>query len=538
MKKRTLALILSAAMCLSVALSGCTADEPSQSASTPAPGGETSAPAEEGGKSLTIAVLNDVISLDPAAKDSSSEMQMASHLYDPLVDYDADLTKKPGLAESWTILEDGVTWEFKLRQGVKFSNGNDFNADDVVFSFERILNDPTLEMGVYLMRLQEVKKVDDYTVQLVTKIPYPVFAGSLVHIMMLDKETCEGLTSEEIAANPVGTGRYRLEEHVKESYIKLVRNDDYWGELPEAETVEFRVIANAATRTTALINGEVDFISNVMDVDRLKSDANIQVVTNPSLSCSYMGFDLLNEHGSAGTDDPNPLLNVKVRQAIYHAIDIQTIIDTVMNGYATVANSYMPSICVGYNPDAERPAYDPELAKQLLAEAGYPDGFYLRIDARSDSDMNADQVSQAIASYLEKVGITTEVNLLPRASFYEKVDAENLQSSFFMAGWGDGSGEGMVIFNDMLYTYNGKPGMGEGNKGHYSNPEVDALLDEASVEADQDKRAALVEQVDQIARDEAAYVPLFFKDNIFGVRAGLQYTPRSDDHILAWDFTF
>lgn len=206
------------------------------------------------------------------------------------MDYDADLGKKPGLAESWTVLDDGVTWEFKLRQGVKFSNGNDFNADDVVFSFERILNDPTLEMGVYLMRLQEIKKVDDYTVQLVTKIPYPVFAGSLIHIMMLDKETCEGLTSEEIAANPVGTGRYRLMEHVKESYIKLVRNDEYWGELPDAETVEFRVIANAATRTTALINGEVDFISNipVMDVERLKNDPNVQVVTNPSLSCAII----------------------------------------------------------------------------------------------------------------------------------------------------------------------------------------------------------------------------------------------------------
>ena len=180
----------------------------------------------------------------------------------------------------------------------------------------------------------------------------------------------------------------------------------------------------------------------------------------------------------------------------------------------------------------------PELAKQLLAEAGYPDGFYLRIDARSDSDMNADQVSQAIASYLEKVGIQAEVNLLPRASFYEKIDAENLQSSFFMSGWGDGSGEGMVIFNDMLYTYDGKPGMGEGNRGHYSNAEVDALLDQASVEPDQAKRAALVEQVDQIARDEAAYIPLFFKENIFGVRAGIQYTPSADDHILAWDFTF
>ena len=180
----------------------------------------------------------------------------------------------------------------------------------------------------------------------------------------------------------------------------------------------------------------------------------------------------------------------------------------------------------------------PELAKQLLAEAGYPDGFYLRIDARNDSDVNADQVSQAIASYLEKVGIKAEVNLLPRASFYEKTSAENLQSSFFMAGWGDSSGEGMVIFNDMLYTYDGKPGMGEGNRGHYSNAEVDALLDQASVEPDQAKRAALVEQVDQIARDEAAYIPLFFKHNIFGVRAGIQYTPSCDDHILAWDFTF
>lgn len=529
MKKRTIAMFLSVALCLSVALTGCGAGKSQQSD-----------PADDGKKSLTIAVLNDVVSLDPAVKDSGPEMQMASHLYDPLVDYDADLSKKPGLAESWKVLDDGVTWEFKLRQGVKFSNGNDFNADDVVFSFERILNDPTLEMGVYLMRLQEVKKVDDYTVQLVTKIPYPVFAGSLVHIMMLDKETCEGLSSEEISANPVGTGRYRLVEHVKESYIKLVRNDEYWGELPDAETVEFRVIANAATRTTALINGEVDFISNipVMDVDRLKDASNVQVITNPSLSCNYMGFDLLNEHGSAGTDDPNPLLNVKVRQAIYHAIDIQAIVDTVMNGYATVANSYMSSICVGYNADAERPAYDPELAKQLLAEAGYPDGFYLRIDARSDSDVNADQVSQAIASYLEKVGIKAEVNLLPRASFYEKTDAENLQSSFFMAGWGDSSGEGMVIFNDMLYTYDGKLGMGEGNRGHYSNAEVDALLDQASVETDQAKRAALVEQVDQIARDEAAYIPLFFKHNIFGVRTGIQYTPSCDDHILAWDFTF
>lgn len=536
MKKRMTSLLLAGAMLLTLSLTGCQPDSPSGENSQQ-PGTETSG-GETEKKSLVIGVVNDVVSLDPAVKDSSAEQQIAAHLYDPLVDYTTDLERIPGLAESWEILDDGVTWEFKLRQGVKFSNGNDFNADDVVFSLERIMNDPTLEMGVYLMRLKEVKKIDDYTVQLVTKIPYPVFSGSLNMIMMLDKETCEGLTPEEISANPVGTGRYRLVEHVKESSIKLERNDEYWGELPDAETVEFRVITNAATRTTALLNGEVDFISNipVMDVERLENAEGIQVVTAPSLYCTYMGFDQYHETGSAGTDDPNPLMNVKVRQAIYHAIDINTIIDTVLNGYATVASSYMPEICVGYDPEMERPAYDPDYAKQLLEEAGYADGFNLRIDARSDSDFNADQVAQAIASYLGKVGITVEVNLLPRASFYEKVNPEDLQSSCFIGGWSDTSGEGMVILNDMIRSYG--DGMGEGNNGHYSNAEVDELLAQASIEKDMDKRAELVKQADAISREEAGYVPLFFKDQIYGVREGITYTPRAGDNIMAWDFEF
>lgn len=550
MKKRMTALLLLAVMSLSLVLAGCEPDSPA-----PSSGSSGSAPAASGTpdsgntgsgsttsepKTLTIAMVNDVISMDPAAKDSGTEMGLNAHLYDPLVDYDVDLSLKPGLAESWSLLDDGLTWQFKLRKGVKFSNGNDFNADDVVFSFERILNDPALEMGVYLGRLDHLEKVDDYTVNLITKYHYPVFVNSLKHIMMLDKETCEGLTSEEISANPVGTGRYLLEEHVKESTIKLVRNDNYWGELPEAERVEFRVITNATTRTAALLNGEVDFINNVpvMDVDRLSANDNIQIVTNPSLSCNYMGFDLGHETGSVGTDDPNPLKNVKVRQAIYHAINIDEIISKIMNGYATPAISYMPDICVGFDPNAERLSYDPELAKQLLAEAGYSDGFYLRVDSRSDGEENNDQVAQAIASYLEKIGIRTEVNLMPRATFFEKVNPENLQSSFFMARWGDSSGEGMVILNDMVYTYNGKPNLGEGNKGLYSNPEVDALLDQASTEPDQAKRAELVKKVDAITREEAVYIPLFFKENVFGVRNGLTYTPRADDHIMAWDFKF
>lgn len=535
MKKRMTSLLLAGAMLLTLSLTGCQPD--SAGGDSQNPGGATGTETPEA-KSLVIGVVTDVVSLDPAVKDSSAEQQVTGHIYDPLVSYTTDLERIPGLAESWTILDDGVTWEFKLRQGVKFSNGNDFNADDVVYSLERIMNDPTLEMGVYLMRLKEVKKIDDYTVHLVTKIPYPVFPGSLSMIMMLDKETCEGKSPDEISANPVGTGPYVLVEHVKESSIKLQRKDDYWGELPDAETVEFRVITNAATRTTALLNGEVDFISNipVMDVERIENAEGVQVVSAPSLSCTYMGFDQYHETGSAGTDDPNPLMNVKVRQAIAHAIDIDTIIDTVLNGHATVAKSYMPEICVGYDPAMERPAYDPEYAKQLLAEAGYADGFNLRIDARSDSDFGADQVAQAAASYLAKVGINVEVNLLPRASFYEKVNPEDLQSSCFIGGWSDTSGEGMVILNDMVHSYS--DGMGEGNNGHYSNAEVDELLGQASVENDMEKRAELVKKADAISREEVGYLPLFYKDQIYGVRDGITYTPRAGDNIMAWDFEF
>ena len=502
MKKRTIAMFLSVALCLSVALTGCGADKSQQSN-----------PSDDGKKSLTIAVLNDVVSLDPAVKDSGIDMQMASHLYDALVDYNADLSRKPGLAESWTVLDDGVTWEFKLRHGVKFSNGNDFNADDVVFSFERILNDPTLEMGVYLMRLQEVKKVDDYTVQLVTKIPYPVFDGSLVHIMMLDKETCEGLTSEEIAANPVGTGRYRLVEHVKESYIKLVRNDEYWGELPDAETVEFRVIANAATRTTALINGEVDFISNipVMDVNRLENDPNVQVITNPSLSCNYMGFDQLNEHGSAGTDDPNPLLNVKVRQAIYHAIDIQTIIDTVMNGYATVANSYMPSICVGYNADAERPAYDPELAKQLLAEAGYPDGLTFTLYyAGSLKEL----MSQVIQSNLKEIGVNVNIEELETAALKSKLKEGDYEACVY--AWANDSAGPDNNVRPLFRTGSSS------NRTHYSDEYIDNLMDEALKETDSDKRLEMYKEIQTYILDACPIVPCFYETISVGTNAKLQ----------------
>lgn len=532
MNKKLVSLILAVMLVMSMVLTGCSGEDSNKPANDE--NGDVS-----DDKSLVIAIVNDPVSLDPHARDSGTEMQIGAHLYDPLVDYDPDLSLKPGLAESWEIKDDGFTWEFKLRKGVKFQNGNDFSADDVEFTLNRIMNNDVLQMGVYLFRIAEVKKIDDYTVQIVTKVKYPVFAGSLKHIMILDKETCENMSDEEIAENPNGTGRYKLVEHVRESHLDLVRNEDYWGEKPEAKNIRFRVISNPATRTAALLNGDVDLISNVptLDVDKLKESNDIEIVTNPSLSCNYLG---LNQHDddSEGTISPNPLKNVKVRQAIYHAIDLDTIIKTTMNGLATPAVSYMPSIVNGFDDSAERLPYDPEKAKGLLAEAGYPDGFSLRIDAINDGGVNEDQVAQAVASYLEKIGIKVEVNLMPRAMFHEKTNPNDMQSSFFLARWGDSSGEGMVILNDMVYTYEGKPGLGEGNKGKYSNPKVDELLDKATITEDKEERAKIVREVDAIAREEVACIPLFFANEIYGVRSNISYTPRADGHLLTWDIKF
>jgi len=515
MKRKILLLVGVICLIMALSLTGCGGGDSAESEEKPqeatvetAEEKEAEEVAEEE-KEVVIAIVNDPVSLDPHVRDSGTEMQIAAHLYDSLVDYNPDLSLKPGLAESWEIKDDGMTWEFKLRKDVKFLNGNDFNADDVEFSLNRIINDDMLQMGVYLFRIKEVKKVDDYTVQIITKIKYPVFAGSLKHIMMLDKETCENMTSEEISSNPNGTGRYKLVNRVKESELEMEANENYWGEIPEIKKVKFRIISNSATRTAALLSGDVDFISSV---------------PNPSLSCNYLGF---NQHDDdpEGTISPNPLKKVEVRKAIYHAIDINAIIETSMRGLATPAISYMPSFVNGFDSSAERLAYDPELSKKLLTDAGYADGFELRIDALSDGQVNESQVAQAVASYLQKVGIKMEVNLIPRAMFYEKTSPKNMQSSFFMARWGDSS-------------YDGKPGLGEGNKGKYTNPKVDEILEIATVEEDKAKRAEMVKEVDAITRADAAYIPLFFADALYGVKSELNYTPRADGHIHTWDISY
>ena len=227
----------------------------------------------------------------------------------------------------------------------------------------------------------------------------------------------------------------------------------------------------------------------------------------------------------------------KVRQAMYLAIDEDTIIKNIMNGCAFEMNSIIPENYVGYTP-VEREKYDPEKAKQLLAEAGYPDGFEVTLDASNDRYMNDEQIAQAVAGFLEKVGIKVNLNLMPKSNFFTYIKPAENKSMLLQTGWADASGDGLSLLHDMLRTYDRESGQGTVNRGHYSNAEVDALISEAFNEFDDARRGELVAKAEKIARDDYAYIPLHFEQDTYAIKDTLNYTPRMNKYVLAWEFSY
>jgi len=538
MKKKLILFTIVAAMMIST-LTGCGGNK----ASTPTPT-DTTKPAQETPAkkdSLVIALSSDSLSLDPHKTDETVTNAVNLHIFEALIFYDKDLKNMPCLATEWKLADDGVTWTFKLREGVKFHNGNAFTADDVVYTFERIMKSETLTaFKGYLATVDTVKAINDYEVQVVTKTSYPIFAADIRNVAILDKETCENLTDEEISLKPIGTGRYKLVEHIKEDHIDLEANSDYWGGEQEFKTVRFRPITNEATRTATMLSGEVDMTVDlgVRDIERIEKTEGMSIITQPSLRILYLNIDGWRDQTAAvDPTKPNPLKDLKVRQAIYHAIDADTIVKNVMNNHAYTTATYIPEVFNGHNSDIKRLAYDPEKAKALMAEAGYKDGFTITFDAPNDRYVNDGEIAQAVTGYLEKIGIKVNLNLMPKSLFFTYIKPANNKSGFLMSGWADCAGEGVVLEKDLLYTFGVKDGYGGVNRGQYSNPEVDTLIDQAMSETDDVKRAELVAKIDAIATSDVAYIPLHFEQDIFAVKSNINYTPRVNKYLFAWDLS-
>ncbi|MSO77528.1 MAG: ABC transporter substrate-binding protein [Alphaproteobacteria bacterium] len=492
---------------------------------------------------LTIALAAAPTSADPHYHNLGPNNAQSRHIFDRLVDSDEKQRPIPGLAMSWRALDENV-WEFKLRQGVKFHDGTPFTADDVVFSFERAGNVPNSpsSFGLYT-KGKAVAKVDDHTVRIATPAPYPLMVNEVATIAIVSKKRAEGASTEDYNAGraAIGTGPFRLVEFKSGEHTLLEANVDYWGTKPIWRKVALKPIVSGPSRVAALLAGDVDLIEEAptTDIEFLKKDPKISVSQGLSNRVIYLHMDHQNDNSPAVTDKSgkalakNPLKDLRVRKAISKAINRDAIVARVMEGVAVPAGQFLAEGFFGHSPDPRLAPekYDPEGAKKLLADAGYPSGFAMTIHGPSGRYINDAKILEAIAPMLSRVGIETKVEVYPFNVFISR--ATKLEFSFFLVGWGSGTGEVSSPLRSLVGTYDKDFGRGASNRGRYSNPALDKLLDEALATIDDGKREKLLQQAVELSILDLGIIPLHYQVNSWAAKKGLRYAVRTDEATLA-----
>ncbi|MAA97516.1 MAG: ABC transporter substrate-binding protein [Stappia sp.] len=521
--KRPLTRALLAAACSSIALAG-------------------PALAEE----LVIGVDSEATSMDPHFHNLGPNNQLGFMMFDRLANPDEKQNFKPGLAVSWKPV-DKTTWEFKLREGVKFHDGSDFNADDVICTFERAPNVPNSPAGFgTYTKGKTFEKIDDYTVHVKTDAPYPTMVNDLGNIAIVSNEGgCEGTTEDYNSGKAAaGTGPYKYSEYVPGDRIVLEANPDYWGDKPIWDKVTLKPIKAGPSRVAALLAGDVDIINGVptTDIATLKARDDVTLSQGVSNRVIYLHIDQFRENSpfvkaNGGGDIKNPLLDQKVRKAISKAISRELIRDRVMEGLSIPAGQLLPEGFFGVSENLKPEPYDAEGAKALLAEAGLPDGFELTIHGPNDRYVNDAKIAEAIAQMLTRVGIKTQVETMPRSVYFTRAStgADGLpEFSLILVGWGAGSGEASSPLRALIATFDKEKGMGTANRGRYSNPEVDKVIEEALAEVDDEKRADLLAKATELAIEDLAIIPIHYQVNTWASRKGLKYIPRTDEYTVAY----
>lgn len=498
-----------------------------------------------GAETLRMGVGAQITSADPHFHNISPNNAFAMMVYDNLIEADERGRLRPMLALSWRPIAEDV-WEFKLRPDVTFHNGSPFTAEDVAFTFERIprvVNSPG-SFATYTRAVRDVEIVDPLTIRLRTDGPYPVLPVNLAQVPILDSDTHAEAQTEDFNSGrlAIGTGPFRMRSYRPGSLIELDRNDSYWGTKPAWERVEYRMMTNDAGRTAALLAGDVDIIDQVptSDIERLKRDGRLTLSEIDSLRMIYFALDHMRDGPSPFISDSNgrpldrnPLKDVRVRRALDLAVDRQAIVARVMEGVATATRQFMPEGAYGYTPDLPvRPA-DPEAARRLLAEAGYPNGFRITLHGPNDRYVNDSRVVQAVAQMWSRIGVRTSVDVAPYASFIAR--ASQQEFSAFLVSWGSSTGEPSAGLRSVLATFDRERGMGAVNRSRYSNPQFDETLQTALRELDDEKRERLLQQAMQIAVDDAAVIVTHLQKNTWAMRRGLTHRARMDERSRAQD---
>ncbi len=473
-------------------------------------------------KTLRYASQDDPQTLDPHAANLLSTNRVLGQVYEGLVGRDKNFKIVPGLAASWTQ-PDAKTWRFKLRPNVKFHDGQTFSADDVVFSAERALH-PLSQLKVSLQGVASVKKVDNLTVDFLMKDPNPVLLNHLFQFRIMSKEwavknkseTPQNYTDREdtfASRNTNGTGPFKVTLRQPDVKTVLVANADWWNksspEKGNLTQIDLLPVKSNATRAAALLSGEVDFVLDPppQDIARLKSNANLKIVEAPVANFQYLAFDSSrNELLYSDVKGKNPLKDVRVRQAIAHAIDVEAIKEKVMRGLAVPTGSVIPPGVQGYSKEADkRYVFDKDKAKALLTEAGYPNGFAITLDCGNVQP--AADICQAIPPMLSQVGIRVTPNIVSQSAYFPKI--QKFDTSMYLLAWGAATYDALYNLQALLHTNGGaQSGNGDSNYGRYSNPKMDELIAKIKVEVDLKKRDGYIRDALKLNNTEIGILPI------------------------------
>ena len=510
-----LALCLAVLM-LATVLAGCSGGA---SSSTPASASASAASGTSSNDSttLTLAINADILTTDPQALNNGTTTSVLYNVFSNLVKYDDAGEIVMDLAESYELLEDQVTWEFKIREDAVFHDGTPVTAEDVAWSLTRVMTDESSSDYMNFSPLAEAVAVDDYTVHVVSDDPYPIMLQLLCKggAAVLPKAYFEENGEEAWLANPIGSGPYQLTEYVKDDHVTLVPFADYYGEQnPDWEEVIFRVVPESSTRVGELIAGNVDAVNMVIPTEweRVNGNEGTAVVNGPSTRVYQLALKT----------DKGPTADLRVRQAIDLAIDDQTIVDTILQGAGTPMLTRVPSGVNGCNEDlVGKYNYDPERAKELLAEAGYPDGFSMKIEAPTGRYTMDAEISQAIVAMLSQVGITVDLQLL-ESSAYSNVFSAHSAEDGFMTCFGLG-------FFDASYGMIGYFGVNTSGESNWNDQEYIDMYYEAEFNMNEEERTQLFQEMQQMVADEVPYAIICQIDNSYGVKDSITMTPRLDD---------
>lgn len=493
------------------------------------------APAAASARPLRIASQVDPGTMDPHALSTVANNRVLSQVYEGLVGRGEGFKVEPRLALSWSPLPDGTGWRFKLRPGVAFHDGTPFTAEDVLFTVERARGG----VSAYKTSLPEVtgaRKVDALTVDILTAKPTPVLPLALINLRVMSREWCRRNGVEKVqdfrakedtyaSRHANGTGPYRLVSWDADVKTVLAANPAYWGRRSNVAEAEFLVIAQAATRLAGLISGEVDVVIDpgVQDIVRLRNQPGIVLTEAVGIGVNFLGFNHVRADLGSGVKG-NPLKDVRVRKAIRAAIDLEALRTKVMRGTGTIGSALYSPAVDGFDPRFNKPpAHDPKAAQALLKEAGYPDGFAVELDCSSQQP--SDSLCQAIAGMLARVGIKVAYRPLPFNQLVPKVVSGD--TALYSLGWNSPSGEPEGALVPLAHS-RGEPGVGEYNVGGYANARVDAAIDRARSEFDPARRAALFTEAMSAVIDDAGFIPLMYRKNVWAMRKGVraQATPN------------